>query len=148
LDTLFGDINITPERLLRLDDEELRKAGLSAMKVKYLKDLATKILTGKIDFEKLEAMDDEEVIATLTQVKGIGRWTAEMYLMFSLGRLDVFPMDDIALRTAMTYVFELPKTEFDSQAEIIAEQWRPFRTIACWYLYSYLDMLRNAKKKI
>ena len=93
-------------------------------------------------------MDDETVIKTLTQIKGVGRWTAEMYLMFSMNRPDVFPIDDVALRNAMSDIYEIPKENFDDQARIIAEKWRPYRTIACWYLYKYLDNSRIGNQRI
>jgi len=142
LDALFGNDGIEPEQLARISDEEFRKTGLSLMKARYLRDLANHILTGKISFHKLESIDDETVIRTLSQVKGIGRWTAEMYLIRSFRRLDVFPISDAALRASMTNIYGIPEADFDAQAEKIADRWRPFRTIACWYLYRYLDKLR------
>lgn len=146
LDALFGNDGIEPEKLARINDEELRKTGLSLMKVRYLRDLTNHVLTGKINFHKLESMDDETIIRTLSRVKGIGRWTAEMYLIFSLRRLDVFPIGDTALRAAMAYIYSLPNIGFDAQAGKIADCWRPFRTVGCWYLYHYLDMSRSNKK--
>ena len=148
LDSLFGDNRINPERFSILKEEELLKTGLSKPKVKYLKGLADYILSGRLNFCDLESMDDEAVIKTLTQVKGIGRWTAEMYLMFSMNRLDVFPIDDVALRNAMSDIYDIPKGNFDNQARIIAEKWRPYRTIACWYLYKYLDNSRIGNQRI
>ena len=148
LDTLFDNDVITPERLARIGEEELRKTGLSLAKARCLRSLAEHVLSDKINFLKLEAIDDEAVISTLTQVKGIGRWTAEMYLMSSLRRLDVFPIDDLAIRTAIFRVYGLPETGFIAQARQTAEQWRPYRTIACWYLYRYLNMLRSSRKQV
>jgi DNA-3-methyladenine glycosylase II len=145
-DTLFDNDGIDPQRLARTSEEELRKTGLSLAKVRCLRSLAEHVLSDKINFLKLEAIDDEAVISTLTQVKGVGRWTAEMYLMFSLRRLDVFPIDDLSIRTAMSRVYDLPETGFIVLAKETAEQWRPYRTIACWYLYRYLDMLRSRRK--
>ncbi|MBQ03117.1 DNA-3-methyladenine glycosylase [Candidatus Bathyarchaeota archaeon] len=146
-DSLFENDGIEPRRLAGTSEEELRKTGLSLAKGRCLRSLAQHVLSGKINFLKLEAIDDEAVISTLTQVKGIGRWTAEMYLMFSLGRLDVFPIDDLAIRTAMSRIYGLPETGFLALARQTAEQWRPYRTIACWYLYRYLDMLRGRGKQ-
>jgi DNA-3-methyladenine glycosylase II len=93
-----------------------------------------------LDFDGLDGEDDATVVANLTRVKGIGRWTAEMYLMFSLGRLDVFPLDDGSIRTAMRRIYGIPEAGFLARAEKVAEGWRPFRTIASWYLYRYLDL--------
>ena len=97
-DRLFENDGIDPQRLAATSEEELRKAGLSLAKARCLRSLAEHVLADKINLLRLEAIDDEAVISTLTQVKGIGRWTAEMYLMFSLGRPDVFPIDDLAIR--------------------------------------------------
>jgi len=146
LDSLFGNDGIDPERLARVSDEDLRKTGLSRMKVSCLRSLADHVLTGKIDFHQLETMDDEAIIRLLTQVKGIGRWTAEMYLIFALNRLDVFPVDDFAVRTAVARLYGLPEAGLHANAINIAERWRPFRTIACWYLYRYVALSRNPGK--
>jgi len=101
------------------------------------------VQSGKIDFLDLEKMDEETIIETLTKVKGIGRWTAEMYLMFSMGRLDVFPKGDMAIRNAMCFVYDMNEANFETRAEGIAARWRPFRTIGCWYLYRYLDVVNQ-----
>ena len=143
IESLFNDGEITPKQLALISDEKLRGAGLSSMKVQYLRDLSSQVQAGVVDFQKIESMDDEEVINTLCQVKGIGRWTAQMYLIFSLNRLDVFPIGDLALRTAMCLVYNFDKTDFEAKAVDIAERWRPFRTIGCWYLYKYLDFQRG-----
>ena len=148
LDTLFGNDRIDPERLANTSDEELRKTGLSLMKTRCLHSLADHVLTGKLDFLKLETMDDEAVINALSRVKGVGRWTAEMYMIFSLGRLDVFPINDLAIRTAMTRIYGLAEPGFDAQARKIADRWRPYRTVASWYLYRYLDMFRSHRRQI
>ena len=141
-DILFENDSIDPQGLAETSEEELRKTGMSLAKARCLRSLAEHVLSDKINFLKLESIGDEAVISTLTQVKGIGRWTAEMYLMFSLRRLDVFPISDLGIRTAMLHVYNLPETGFIALARQTAEQWRPYRTIACWYLYRYLDMLR------
>ncbi len=147
LDVLFGNNGISPEQLASTGEEALRTTGLSRMKIKCLHSLADHVLAGTIDFQKLETMDDEAIITVLSRVKGIGRWTAEMYLIFALLRPDVFPIDDFAIRTAMTSLYGLPKTDFNAQARQIAESWRPFRTVACWYLYRYLGILRDGEKQ-
>ena len=146
-DTLFENDGFSPQRLAETSKEELRKAGLSLAKARCLHSLAEHVLSGKINLLRLEEIDDEAVISTLTQVKGIGRWTAEMYLMFSLGRLDVFPIDDFAIRTAMLCIYDFPEAGFIPQARQTADRWRPYRSIACWYLYRYLGMLRSNKRQ-
>ncbi|MFC1914669.1 DNA-3-methyladenine glycosylase family protein [Chloroflexota bacterium] len=147
VETLFGNGGIRPEQFAEINDTELQQTGLSRMKVSYLRSLADNVLNGKINFPELENMDDEAVVETLCRVKGIGRWTAQMYLMFSLGRLDVFPVTDGALRAALKHVYGLPEATFDAEAGKIADRWRPFRSIACWYLYAQLDTYRSNKKK-
>ena len=144
-DALFDD-NVNPQLLMEIGYEELRGVGLSRMKVEYLQSLAEHVLAGDINFSELEGMGDEEVIEALTQIRGIGRWTAEMYLIFSLGRLDIFPVDDLAIRTSMAHVYNMTDGSFKSQAEMIAGKWRPYRTVASWYLYRYLDLLRANRK--
>ena len=134
---LVGNKHLTAESLRAMPDKALRSAGVSARKISYLRNLANKVLTGQLDFHRLPRLSDEEVIAELTQVKGIGRWTAEMYLIFVLGRPDVLPLDDNALRSAMTQYYSL-KADRDSQEFVVlAEKWRPFRAVACWYLWGW-----------
>jgi len=142
-ETLFGDNIVNPDGLMQISDSKLRATGLSKMKVEYLRSLANHIISGKINFLDLENMDDETVINTLIQVKGIGRWTAEMYLMFSMGRLDIFPFGDLAIRNAMRSIYDLNEIDFEAKAKEIAKRWRPFRTIGCWYLYQYIGFQRR-----
>jgi DNA-3-methyladenine glycosylase II len=128
-----------PEDVLRTSDEALRAAGLSRQKLSYLRDLAQKAQDG-LPLERLARLSDERVIQALVGVKGIGRWTAEMFLMFRLGRLDVLPVDDYGIRKAMQRAYRwrsLPKPERMRRA---AEPWRPFRSVACWYLWRSLDV--------
>ena len=146
-DILFENDGIDAQGLAGTSEEELRKTGMSVAKARCLRSLAEHVLSDKINFLKLESITDEAVISILTQVKGIGRWTAEMYLMFSLRRLDVFPIDDLAIRAAMLRVYGFSETGFIALARQTAEQWRPYRTIACWYLYRYLDMLRSNRRQ-
>ena len=129
--------------LLKLEDSVLRKTGLSFQKIKYLRDLAQWVRSGGLDFFALEGMDDEIAILQLVQIKGIGRWTAEMYLMFSLNRPDVLPLGDAALGVAMKSLYGLPEKDWEKHAISIAEKWRPWRTVACWYLYRYHKMLKD-----
>jgi len=143
LEALFDSGEITASKLVELTDEELRSTGLSLRKIEYLRGLAEQVITGEIDLSKIEAMDDETVIETLTHVRGIGRWTAEMYLMFSLNRLDIFPVDDLGIRNAMQELYGLKKDDFPLRAQELAENWRPYRSVASWYLYAYINELRR-----
>ena len=129
--------------LLKLDDSVLRKVGLSLQKINYLRGLAQWVKSGDLNFIALAEMDDEIAIQKLVQVKGIGRWTAEMYLMFSLNRPDVLPLGDAALEVAMKRLYALPEKEWEQPAISIANKWRPWRTVACWYLYQYHKMLKD-----
>ena len=129
--------------LLKLEDSVLRKAGLSFQKIKYLRGLAQWVRSGDLDFYALEGMNDEIAILQLVQIKGIGRWTAEMYLMFSLNRPDVLSLGDAALEVAMKSLYGLPEKDWEKHAISIAEKWRPWRTVACWYLYRYHKMLKD-----
>jgi 3-methyladenine DNA glycosylase/8-oxoguanine DNA glycosylase len=133
----FGPV-LKPEHFLHATDEELRSLGLSRQKAGYLRDLAAHTRNG-LPFARLSRMSDERVIETLTRVKGVGRWTAEMYLMFRLGRPDVLPVDDFGIRKAMQLAYgwrSLPKPD---RMRRTAEPWRPWRSIACWYLWRGID---------
>jgi len=138
--SLLGDGEIDPKQLAAVSEEELRNSGMSWAKTRCLRSLAEHVLAGEINFDKFDSEDDETIVEQLTHVKGIGRWTAEMYLMFSLGRLDVFPVDDGSIRTAMCHVYKIPQADFIARAKKTAERWRPFRSVASWYLYRYLDL--------
>jgi DNA-3-methyladenine glycosylase II len=156
---------LTPEGILKLGDEQMRGAGLSKQKSAYLKDLATKTAAGLLDFSRLSKMPDAEVIEHLTQVKGVGVWTAQMFLMFTLKRENVLPTGDFGVRMAMYKHYldrqrmkatralfggkksavakkgpkrkiKLPRPE---QMEKIAKCWEPYRSVACWYLWQSLD---------
>jgi DNA-3-methyladenine glycosylase II len=131
---------LTPEGILKLTDEQLRSVGLSKQKSAYLKDLAAKTATGLIDFSKLDAMPDDKVIQHLTQVKGIGVWTAHMFLMFMLKRPDVLPTGDYGVQAAMKKHYRKRKMPKPKDMEKIAKAWAPYRSIACWYLWRSLDI--------
>jgi DNA-3-methyladenine glycosylase II len=131
---------LTPAGVLRLRTPTLRKVGLSAQKAAYIRDLARRTHAGELVFERLPALPDEEVIATLTQVKGIGEWTAQMFLMFALQRPDVLPCGDYGIRAAMQKAYRLRKLPAPPRMEQLARPWRPWRTYACWYLWRSLDV--------
>jgi 3-methyladenine DNA glycosylase/8-oxoguanine DNA glycosylase len=137
----FGPV-LKPEHFLAASDEELRSLGLSRQKAGYLRDLSAHARNG-LPFARLTRLADERVIETLTRVKGVGRWTAEMYLMFRLGRPDVLPVDDYGIRKAMQLAYgwrSLPKPD---RMRRTAEAWRPFRSAACWYLWRSLELGRE-----
>ena len=132
-----------PADVLQTKDSKLRSVGLSKMKISYLKDLAKKIENGEIRIRTLSKMSDDEIITHLTQVKGIGRWTAEMFLIFSLGRLDVFPVGDLGLRKGVQRAFSLSELPKPKEVEKIGMRWKPYRSVATWYLWKSLQNFDN-----
>lgn len=128
-----------PADVIKMPDSKLRSAGLSGMKVKYIKDLSEKIESKELKVRSLKNMTDEEVILQLTQVKGIGRWTAEMFLIFSLGRLDVLPVGDLGLKKGIQRLYSMPNLPEKDEIEELAEKWRPYRTVATWYIWKSLN---------
>jgi DNA-3-methyladenine glycosylase II len=139
-------LQLYPERLpaaidiLNTPDETLRGVGISRSKVVYLKDLAQKVLDGLPTMAELEEMEDEAIIQTLTQVKGIGRWSAQMLLIFRLGRLDVLPVDDLGVRAGIRKLYQLDELPSKKAVELIGQKWKPYGAIASWYLWRSLDM--------
>jgi DNA-3-methyladenine glycosylase II len=131
-----------PEQMLQASDAELRALGLSRQKVGYLRDLAAHTRNG-LPLGRLSRLSDERVIEELTVVKGIGRWTAEMYLMFRLGRGDVLPVDDLGIRSAMRRAYAMRGLPKQGRMRRIAERWRPYRSIACFYLWQSLDAAKG-----
>ena len=131
---------LRPEGILRLSDEQLRRVGLSKQKSAYLKDLAQKTAAGVLDFSKLPELPDEEVIEHLTQVKGIGVWTAHMFLIFSLRRLNVLPTGDYGVQMALKRHYRKRKLPKPKDMEKIARAWEPYRSVACWYMWRSLDI--------
>jgi DNA-3-methyladenine glycosylase II len=131
---------LTPEGILKLSDAQLRSVGLSKQKSAYVKDLATKTSEGLLDFSKLHEMPDADVIQHLTQVKGIGVWTAQMFLMFMLRRPDVLPTGDYGVQAAMKRHYRKRKLPKPKDMEKIAKAWAPYRSVACWYLWRSLDI--------
>ena len=130
---------VTPGQLLTLSADDLRNVGVSGQKSSYLRDLAEKWIDGTILPRRFSRMDDEAIIAMLTQVRGIGRWTVEMFLIFSLNRLDVLPVDDLGFQRAMQRVYGFRALPSTRTVRRIAEPWRPYRSIATWYLWRSLD---------
>jgi DNA-3-methyladenine glycosylase II len=136
----FGDRPPTPQEILADDPEELRAAaGLSRAKVSYLRSLAEHALSDELELERLDELGDEEAIAELVAVKGLGLWTAQMFLMFHLERPDVLPVGDLGIRRAIERAYGLEELPDPATMERIAEPWRPHRTLACRYLWRSLQ---------
>ena len=131
---------LTPAGILKLTDEQLRSVGLSKQKSAYLKDLAAKTAAGQLDFARLPELSDEEVVEHLTQVKGIGVWTAHMFLMFSLRRPNVLPTGDYGVQMAVKKHYKKRKLPKPKDMEKIARAWEPYRSVACWYMWRSLDI--------
>jgi DNA-3-methyladenine glycosylase II len=129
---------LTPHAFTVITDDQLRAAGISRQKGGYLRDLCDKVLSGVVPLEALETMDDEQVIATLTTIKGIGRWSAEMFLMFRLHRPDVLPVGDLGIVNAVKKVYGLRKKPTPDRLRKMGEAWKPYRSVASWYLWRSL----------
>jgi DNA-3-methyladenine glycosylase II len=138
---MFDGKGPSPRQLIDADPDELRAAGLSRAKVAYLRDLAERVEDGELELDRLNELPDEEVSAQLTAVKGIGQWTADMFLMFNLGRPDVLPVGDLGIRNAMQRLYELPAKPSAAELTRIAEPWRPYRSLASLYLWTALRAL-------
>jgi DNA-3-methyladenine glycosylase II len=130
---------LTAEALLTNDPEVLRATGLGPAKTRYVRDLAERVADKRLDLTTLSAQDDCAVIAALTEVRGIGRWTAEVFLIFQLQRLDVFPAADLALLTAIQRVYDKRLRPTPAEGRAFAERWRPYRSIASWYLWRSIE---------
>ena len=126
---------ISPEALLSLEDDTLRAVGLSPQKMRYIRDLTERVSSGQLELERLSELDDEAVIAELVKVKGIGRWTAEMMLIFSLGRPDVLPVDDLGFVEGVREAYSLDARPTPKEMRERGEVWRPYRTFATWYMW-------------
>ena len=136
---IFPNGRPTPATILATSDEAMRAAGLSRGKTAYLRDLSTKVLDGTVHLKSLETMSNDDVVAAMTRVKGIGRWSAEMFLMFRLQRADVLPVGDLGIVKAIQRHYRLRKTPTAERMLKIAESWRPYRSVASWYLWASLD---------
>jgi DNA-3-methyladenine glycosylase II len=134
-----GEEQLSPAGIMKLRPERMRKAGLSAQKTLYIRELAKHTKRGSILFETLPGIEDAAVIEHLTQVKGIGVWTAQMFLMFALRRGDVLPVGDLGIRTAMQKAYGLAELPKPAEMEKIAAAWKPWSSIACWYLWRSLE---------
>ena len=136
----YRGIMPTPQQIILTPDEILRaKIGLSFKKIEYIKDLSSRISDGRLNLRLLSGMTDDEIISELIKVKGIGRWTAEMFLIFCLGREDVIPIGDLGIRKAIQILYNLPQLPTPSSMLIISLSWKHYRSIATWYLWKSLD---------
>jgi len=131
---------LTPEGILKLTDAEMRAVGLSRQKTSYLRDLSEKTAAGLMEWDRMSNFSEEEVIAHLTQVKGVGVWTAHMFLMFSLRRPDILPTGDYGIQAAIKKYYKKRKWPKPAVMQKIAKPWAPYRSIACWYLWRSLDI--------
>jgi DNA-3-methyladenine glycosylase II len=136
---LYGGRPPLPSELATTPDEQLRAAGLSRQKSAYLKDLGSRVASGELPIETLHELTDDEIVAALTQVKGIGRWTAQMFLMFRLGRPDVLPDLDLGIQKGIQRAYRLRKLPTPERVKKIGTKWAPYRSVASWYLWRYLD---------
>jgi DNA-3-methyladenine glycosylase II len=144
--TAAGCESLTPEMVLALSIEQMRACGLSKQKLAYIRDLAEKTLSRDVVFEQLPDMDDEDVIEHLTRVKGIGRWSAQMFLMFALGRPDVMPVVDLGINTAIKKAYKKRSLPKPKQILKLSEPWRPYRSVACWYLWRSMEVVTPSTK--
>lgn len=135
-----ADGRITPESILKLSEEQMRACGLSKQKLTYIRDLAAKTLSGDVIFEQLPGMNDEQVIEHLTRVKGIGIWSAQMFLMFALRRQNVMPTGDFGIQNAIRKAYHKRKLPRPKDILKLARNWEPYCTLACYYLWRSLDI--------
>ncbi|NQV20090.1 MAG: DNA-3-methyladenine glycosylase 2 family protein [Rhodospirillales bacterium] len=141
---LEDQVNLVPEDLLRADDTTLRGVGLSGQKIRYGRELATEIIEGRLVLDTLQHMSEEDATAELVRVKGIGRWTAEIYLMFVLGRPDVWPAGDVALQNAVRDLLELDVRPNVKEMDVLSEPWRPWRSVAARLFWHSYEAVRTA----
>ena len=145
LEQLVAPEPLTPENMSRLTLAQMRSAGISPQKASYLMDLAERVASGRTRLTGMARMTDEEIIEELTQIRGIGRWTAQMFLIFCLGRLDVFPHDDLGVRKAIRDLYKLAEMPDKIKSHAIAERWRPYASVASWYCWRSLDVAKTVK---
>lgn len=138
---LFGGKLPRPEEILGKQPDELRTAGLSNAKARYVRDLAQHVIDEKIDFSTLNTLSNQEIISELTDVKGIGEWTVHMFLMFCMGRLDILPTGDLGIKNGIQKLYALENLPSPADIEVIADKykWAPYQSVACWYIWHSLD---------
>jgi DNA-3-methyladenine glycosylase II len=136
---IFGGKTPTPEELLEVDADTLRSAGLSRAKANYVRSLGEHVISGELELDRLDELSDDEIMAELTAVKGLGEWTAHMFLLFHLGRPDVLPVGDLGVRRAVERLYGLEALPSVAELEALGERWRPYRSLASLYLWESLD---------
>lgn len=140
---LFGG-ELTPQAVLRVPEERLRGVGLSGSKAVSIRDLAAKVVDGTVPLEEIERLSDDEIVTRLSVVRGIGRWTAEMFLIFTLRRLDVWPVDDLGVRRGYQLAYHLAAMPTPKELFAAGERFRPYRTVAAWYCWQAVRLSRGA----
>lgn len=145
LEDLLKPDRIRPETIALLTAEQLRQVGISRQKAGYLFDLAQKCLDGTVQLARLGRMDDEAIVEQLIQVKGIGRWSAQMFLIFGLCRPDVFPHDDLGVRTAIKHLYRFQELPTKNECLEIGASWRPYSSVGSWYCWRYVERLPGRK---
>jgi DNA-3-methyladenine glycosylase II len=143
---LFPDETPAAQSLLELPEAQLRAAGLSRQKIGYLRDLAVRVVAGEVPIDTLHELPDDEIISALTSVKGIGRWTAQMFLMFRLGRPDVLPDLDLGIQKGIQRAYRMRKLPTPKRVLEVGAKWAPYRTIASWYLWRSLDATAESRQ--
>ena len=146
LQQLVGSEAIKPEMITQLRMDQLRSVGLSPQKVSYIQDVAIKVQSGEVPLARMGRLADEDVIAHLIKIKGIGRWTAQIFLIFALGREDVFPIDDFGVRAAIERMYELKSPPDRAALLAVGQRWSPFASIGSWYSWRYLEWCRSAAR--
>lgn len=137
---LLNDRKPVPQQILKLTEPELRKVGLSGQKARYIRSVAEQTHSGQLAIEQLHELSDEEIIAALTQIKGVGVWTAQMFLMFRLGRPDVLPINDLGIQKGVQLAYSLRKLPKPDRVQKIGKKWAPYRTVGSWYMWRLLDV--------
>lgn len=137
----FGGSFPSPEKILETDIETFRSLGLSRPKASYIRDLAERVYDGRVSFDHLDTLSNDEIITELTAVKGVGVWTVHMFLMFCMGRLDVLAYGDLGIRNGIKQLYDLDRIPDQAEVERIAEinKWHPYETVACWYIWRSLE---------
>lgn len=135
---IFKDKQITAQKVINISDNNLRRVGLSFQKIRYIKGLCEKLINKELDLQSLHKLSDEKVKEKLTSIKGIGPWSAEMILIFSLNRADIFALGDLGLCTAVSRLYNVDRKD-KKKIEIISQKWSPYRSYACWYLWRSLE---------
>jgi DNA-3-methyladenine glycosylase II len=137
------DGELTPEAVLVMPERRIRQSGMSAAKAASIRDLATKVVDGTVPLARLGRMLDDEIVRRLSEVRGIGRWTAEMFLIFQLGRLDVWPVDDLGVRKGYAIAYDMAQPPTPRELETLGDRFRPYRTVVAWYCWHAVHVARG-----